>query len=144
MRKNRGRLPLIIQRGNRGVGLTPSPPPGPREQAAVGNAQARVRGRKKRIQIDEKRENGKLEMGPSDVPGYYNRLLDAFETDSSAFAEAEVLRLSKGLGRNNQSPADNNTLNAALAVVDGTSPENEVEAMLASQMAMTMLSPCRQ
>jgi hypothetical protein len=32
---------------------------------------------------------------------------------------------------------DEATLNAALAVVDGIKPENEVEAMLACQMAMT-------
>jgi hypothetical protein len=68
---------------------------------------------------------------------FLKRLLDAFGTDSFDFADTEIQRLSKVLGQNLGNPASIKVLNAALAVVDGISPENEVEAMLASQIAMT-------
>jgi hypothetical protein len=117
----------------------PKAAPGPREVAAIENARSRVHARKKRIGFEEKRANGKLEIGPghSDLEGYSYRLRDAFGTDSFDFAQTEALRLSRGLGPKNGNPASIEVLNAALAVVDGISPENEVEAMLASQMAMT-------
>jgi hypothetical protein len=119
----------------------PAPPkaPGPRERAAIENASARVQGRKKRVSFMEEREGGTLKIGPehSDLDGYSYRLRDAFGTESFDFAQTEALRLSKALGPKNSNPASIEVLNAARAVVDGNSPENEVEAMLASQMAMT-------
>jgi len=118
----------------------PLPAPGPRERAAIEKARARVKAKKKRFALHEDRtDKGGLLLGPthSDLDGYTQRLIDAFGTDSTDFAETEMRRLSKGLGANNESPASIKVLNAALAVVDGISPENEVEAMLASQMAMT-------
>jgi hypothetical protein len=98
-----------------------------------------VKARKNRFALHEERKGGKLSLGPehSDLEGYGKRLLDAFGTSSINFAEMEAKRLSKGLGQSNSAPADTQVLNAALAVVDGIQPENEVEAMLASQMAMT-------
>jgi hypothetical protein len=113
--------------------------PGPREAAAIEHASARVKARKKRFAIEEERDGETMRLGPahSDVNGFHKRLLDAFGTDAADFAETEVLRLSRGLGHSKNSPASIKTLNAVLAVVDGIGPENEVEAMLASQMAMT-------
>ena len=58
---------------------------------------------------------------------------------SHDFALRETLRLSETLGH----PGDPTSaqvqedLNAALAVIDGVPPENEIEAMLAEQMAAT-------
>ncbi len=117
----------------------PLPDPGSRERAAIENAAARVKARKKRLSLREERANGTLRLGPvhSDAEGYCRRLLDAFGTDSLDFADTEVQRLSKALGPKNGNPAGIGVLNAALAVVDGIGPENEVEAMLATQMAMT-------
>ena len=117
----------------------PLPDPGARERAAIENAAARVKARKKRLSLREERANGTLRLGPvhSDAEGYCRRLLDAFGTDSLDFADTEVQRLSKALGPKNGNPASIGVLNAALAVVDGIGPENEVEAMLATQMAMT-------
>jgi hypothetical protein len=113
--------------------------PGPREAAAIEHASVRVKARKKRIAFQEERTDSTLKIGPahSDLEGYSYRLRDAFGTDSFDFAQTEALRLSKALGPKNGNPASVEVLNAALAVVDGISPENEVEAMLASQMAMT-------
>jgi hypothetical protein len=118
---------------------TPLPAPGPRETAAIEHARARVKARKSRFALHEERKEDKLSLGPehSDLEGYGKRLLDAFGTSSIDFAETEARRLSKGLGQSNSAPADIKVLNAALAMVDGIQPENEVEAMLASQMAMT-------
>jgi hypothetical protein len=117
----------------------PLPPPGPRETAAIEHARARVKARKNRFALHEERKEGNVSLGPehSDLEGYGKRLLDAFGTSSIDFAEMEARRLSKGLGQSNSAPADIKVLNSALAVVDGIQPENEVEAMLASQMAMT-------
>ncbi len=111
----------------------------PREAAAIEHARARVKARKSRFALHEERKEDKLSLGPehSDLEGYGKRLLDAFGTSSIDFAETEARRLSKGLGQSNSAPADIKVLNAALAVVDGIQPENEVEAMLASQMAIT-------
>jgi hypothetical protein len=116
-----------------------TPLPGPREAAAIEHARARVKARKSRFALHEDRKEGKLSLGPehSDLEGYGKRLLDAFGTSSIDFAETEARRLSKGLGQSNSAPADIQVLNAALAALDGVQPENEVEAMLASQMALT-------
>ena len=54
-------------------------------------------------------------------------LLDTFGTTSSDFVHAELSRL----------PSEQTEINAALAAIDGTRPENETAAMLASQMVVT-------
>ena len=54
-------------------------------------------------------------------------LLDTFGTTSSDFVHAELSRL----------PGEQSEINAALAAIDGTRPENETAAMLASQMVVT-------
>jgi hypothetical protein len=40
-------------------------------------------------------------------------------------------------------PGEQTEINAALAAIDGTRPENETAAMLASQMALTHKPNCR-
>jgi tetratricopeptide (TPR) repeat protein len=54
-------------------------------------------------------------------------LLDTFGTTSSDFVHAELSRL----------PGEQREINAALAAIDGTRPETELAAMLASQMVVT-------
>jgi hypothetical protein len=78
-----------------------------------------------------------LANGPNhaDEKGWTNRLLDAFGTTSPDFLTTEVARINKAL---NVTGEDGEArVNAALAVIDGIRPRNEVESMLASQMATT-------
>jgi hypothetical protein len=116
------------------------PEPGETEKAAIEESVRRVSTRRPRLAAKfGKNETGGLSVGNNhaDGRGWTDRMLDAFGTRSHAFAETEMLRLVKGLGSSNAKPATQDTLNTALAVIDGIQPENEVEAMLASQMAMT-------
>ena len=53
--------------------------------------------------------------------------MDTFGTTSSDFVHAELSRL----------PGEQREINAALAAIDGTRPENELAAMLVSQMVVT-------
>ncbi|MBQ0824263.1 hypothetical protein KBI52_29115 [Microvirga sp. HBU67558] len=78
-----------------------------------------------------------LGPGHSDLKGFTDRFVDAFGTTSQAFAETEINRLMRGLGAHWTKPPTDQEINAALAVVDGIRPENEVEALLAAQMVMT-------
>ena len=64
-------------------------------------------------------------------------VLDAFGTSSRAFANREISRLLESLRATGQRHAPQDDVNAALAAVDGTRPENEMAAMLAGQMAVT-------
>ena len=59
-------------------------------------------------------------------------LLDTFGTTSMDFVEGEIARLSNCRYAGEPSGDEQRDLNAALAVIDGTRPENEAAAMLAS------------
>ncbi len=113
--------------------------PSQREKAAITDAKGRVLGRALRMTVAVDETGNTMHVGPphSDTEGYGYRLMDTFGTRSGAFADLELRRLLKAMGPNNATPADQTTINAALAVVDGIKPENEVEAMLAAQMAVT-------
>lgn len=82
--------------------------------------------------------------------GYEFRRMDAFGTSSGEFAAHSMGRLADVARRQGHSFPTEQQLNAALAVVDGIRPENEVEAMLAMQMftaheaAMDMMERTRQ
>jgi hypothetical protein len=78
-----------------------------------------------------------LENGPNhaDGKGWTSRILDAFGTTSPDFLTTEVARINKALDVTSEDGEA--MLNAALAVIDGIRPKNEVESMLASQMAVT-------
>lgn len=117
----------------------PMPAPGSGERAAIRESSGRVVARRPHFSARlEHKEGGTLEVGynHSDCRGWTDRMMDAFGTRSRAFAETEMLRLVKGLASSNSTAPTQDALNAALAVIDGIRPENEVEAMLASQMAM--------
>ncbi len=62
------------------------------------------------------------------------RRMDAFGTPSGSFAAYAMGQLANVARRHGQRFPTERELNAALAVVDGVRPENEVEAMLAMQM----------
>jgi hypothetical protein len=62
-------------------------------------------------------------------------LIDALGTTSEDFTDYATKQLSAALFREGVDPIE--SLNAGLAIVAGIQPENEVEAMLAVQMAAT-------
>lgn len=123
--------------------------PDPGEVRAIEEARGRVNARTPRLQMKASTEpahptEGRSTvcskvLGPdhSDIEGFTQRFVDAFGTTSRDFAQAEINRLMKGLGQHGARPLTEQEINAALAVVDGIRPENEVEALLAVQMMMT-------
>jgi hypothetical protein len=66
--------------------------------------------------------------------GFQFREMDAFGTTSTEFASRSLGWLAAVARRQGSSLPTQQELNAALAVVDGVRPENEIEAMLAMQM----------
>jgi hypothetical protein len=67
----------------------------------------------------------------------------AFGTVSGAFVDAEILRLLAALRATRDDLPLETKVNAALAVIAGVAPRNEVEAVLAVQMAMTHIAAMR-
>ncbi|QFR34697.1 hypothetical protein [Ancylobacter sp. TS-1] len=104
-----------------------------REREAMDKARTRYFDRADRFR-SELRDR---QIGPahSDDLGWCFQKLNAFGTTSPDFAAVEINRLVSATSPDGS--VDLPRLNAALAVVDGLQPENEVEAMLAVQMAAT-------
>lgn len=111
--------------------------PTSRERAAIAEATTRQtkRGRPVSVKVS-KGPDGQDHIDPphSDRDGWSFQQFEAFGTGSPAFMTAEVLRLVNVLSPH---AVDEGKLNAALAVMEGIQPKNEVEAMLAVQMAAT-------
>jgi hypothetical protein len=120
-------------------------PPNEVERAQIEKARKRTKARTPRIAMHvEDRETGaRVYPHHSDDDGNFYRLADAFGTRSRHF----VYSMLKGLGNATAdhslnldfSPAspDQVAFNAALAVIDGVRPKDEIEAMLAAHMAVT-------
>jgi flagellum-specific peptidoglycan hydrolase FlgJ len=97
-------------------------------------------------------ETGSLRLEPDfgGRVGFCFRQMDAFGTTSNEFAAHSIGRLADVARRQGQRFATEGDLNAALAVVDGVRPDNEIEAMLAMQMfaahdsAMDMMNRAKQ
>jgi hypothetical protein len=119
-------------------------PPDAVEHAAIKKARRRTKARAPRVaaRIDERGTYSPH----SDVEGHRCRLADAFGTRSKHF----VYSMLKGLGKATEDHSENHGLypgsadevafNAALAVIDGVRPKDEVEAMLAAHMAVTNIA----
>jgi hypothetical protein len=121
-------------------------PPHPVERVQIKKARKRTKARAPRIAMHIKDPGtGVPTLYPdhSDEEGHQYRLADAFGTRSLQF----VYSMLKGLGHATAdhslnldfSPAspDQVAFNAALAVIDGVRPKDEIEAMLAAHMAVT-------
>ena len=121
-------------------------PPHPVERAQIEKARKRTKARSPRIAMHIKdRGTGVPTLYPdhSDEEGHQYRLADAFGTRSLQF----VYSMLKGLGNATADPSlnmdfgpaspDQVAFNAALAVIDGVRPKDEIEAMLAAHMAVT-------
>jgi hypothetical protein len=121
-------------------------PPNAVERAEIEKARKRTKARAPRIamHIEDRGVAGRaLYPDHSDDEGHDYRLADAFGTRSLQFAYSML----NGLGRATAdhsldcgfSPGspDQVAFNAALAVIDGVRPKDEIEAMLAAHMAVT-------
>jgi hypothetical protein len=117
------------------------PEPNPQMVARMALAQQRNAERLERPTIGRLTLKPKGENITSEITipiGLRETLLDAFGTTSMDFVTAELERLSNYHPPGGKSDAQHQrALNAAIAVIDGTRPENEAAAMLASQMAVT-------
>jgi hypothetical protein len=113
--------------------------PSDAERQEIAAASGRQNQRPPRVAIDIRQPiNAPAQISPthSDGEGWQTRLKDALGTSSSDFVDIEMARLMT-IFQNRAGVIDARAVNAALAVVDGLKPQNEIEAMLALQMAVT-------
>jgi len=113
------------------------PTPSDREQEAITEAKVRTVARRPRLAVRMVQGEECAQMSPNhaDAVGWTMRALDTLGTSSSDFVCKEIDRLGSAL--NVGIKADQGTINAALAVLDGQRPQNEIEAQLLIQMAAT-------
>ena len=104
----------------------------------IGAAKDRERKRHPRVAIkveQPKPRHAVLSCPHSDDAGFRARLKDAFGTTSSAFLETQLHWLLT-VFQDEDGKVDATAVNSALAVIDGLKPQNEIEAMLALQIAV--------
>ncbi len=127
----------------KGKAIAPAPkltPPSSAEAASIAAAKQRNSARSPRTSItiakQKPGETPDFSAPHDDRAGFLERLQDAFGTRGMAFVSTELNHLvqASSLG---DGTTDGTRLNALLAVVDGCRPANEVETMLASQIAVT-------
>jgi hypothetical protein len=115
-------------------------PPNAAETAAICEASQRVRNRKPRlVAVCKQSSAGRIEtLGPkhNDRTGWLSRLQDAFGTNGTEFAIAQLNKLIS-VSRTTDGKVDHVSLNGLLAMIEGAEPQNEVQAALAVQMALT-------
>jgi hypothetical protein len=111
------------------------PSPSPRMTARIAEAKLRNAARPERPALEYKLE-GATTLHTVVTKDVAETLLDAFGT-SKDFLTSELNRLSRSQLAAGQLHTGQREMNAALAAIDGTRPENEMAAMLASQMAAT-------
>ena len=109
--------------------------PSPRTIARIAEAKLRYAARPERPALEYKLE-GATTFHTDIAPDVAETLLDAFGTTSKDFLTSELNRLGSQLAVGPRHTGQRE-MNAALAAIDGTRPENEMAAMLASQMAAT-------
>jgi hypothetical protein len=113
--------------------------PSDAEKREIVAATGRHKKRPPRVAIDIRQPaDAVMEISPthSDGQGWRTRLEDALGTASPEFVDAELVRLMIAF-RDRAGIIDARAVNAVLAVVDGLKPQNEIEAMLALQIAAT-------
>ena len=113
--------------------------PSDAEKQEIVAATGRHRERPPRVAVNIRQpKNAPVEISPthSDGPGWDARLKDALGTSSPAFVDTELRRL-VNVFCDRAATIDEAAVNSALAIVEGLKPQNEIEAMLALQMAVT-------
>src|SRR6476620_8015115 len=114
------------------------PPPGDRENAAIAAARQRASLRKPtvKVRVGASDENIPTVGNPhSDFEGWKVRLTDAFGTASFDFAQSNVAHLLTIFDAKSDG-ARQIMANAALAVVSGLQPKDEIEAILSMHVAV--------
>ena len=129
--------------------LAKRPPPNPVECVEIEKARKRTKARTPSIamNIEERGTAGRaLYPDHSDEDGHRYQLADTFGTRSLQFVYAMLNRLGHATadhsvdhGFRPGSP-DQVAFNAALAVIAGVQPKDEIEAMLAAHMAVTNIA----
>ena len=116
------------------------PEPGSAERAAIEAAGAATSQRPSRLKvnIETGNKNEITRIGPThaDTAGWLKRLNDTFGSRDDAFATAELNQLIRA-SRLKDGTIDPTRLNAFLSIIDSIKPENELEAMIACQLAVT-------
>jgi len=129
----------------------PVPEPNARSVAAIIRAKARVLARRTRIAVKLDSVSGgtvKISAPHIDENGQGYQMLDTFGTASNDFASVAFSQMLEAMRDRDATPTQVG-MNAALAIVGGVEPDNEVEALLAVQMtathwlAMTLLGRSR-
>jgi hypothetical protein len=124
-------------------------PPDEVESAEIKKAKKRTKARAPRIAMhieDRGAESRMLYPDHSDEEGHRYRLADTFGTRSRHFVYAMLNGLGKATEDHSQTlgfipgSPDQDAFNAALAIIDGVRPKDEIEAMLAAHMAVTNLA----
>ena len=110
--------------------------PSSRTMARIAEAKLRNAARPERPALEYKLK-GAATLHTNIAPDVAETLLDAFGTTSKDFLVSELNRLSNSQLSAGQLHTGQTEMNAALAAIDGTRPENKMTAMLASQMAAT-------
>ena len=120
------------------VAVAALPEPNERAKAAMFRARERVLARRKLPTIKIAGTGPTLSMSSphADESGQDFHLLDTFGTSSHAFLNGALSQLLDSIRDRDGIPTET-AINSALAIVAGIQPENETEALLASQMAAT-------
>ena len=129
--------------------LTKREPPNEIDGEQIQKARKRTKARTPRISVhieDLGAEGHVLYPHHSDDEGHRYRVADVFGTRSVHFVHAMLSGLGKATEDHSEnkgySPgsSDEIAFNAALAVIDGVRPQDEIEAMLAAHMAVTNIA----
>src|SRR3954454_24269179 len=109
--------------------------PKPREKAAIEawRERGRVRGPSPKVKVGQKGDTPTIEVDHPDPKTGGTLLMDAIGTVSDGFVEPFLSQLANASG--NGAIPDQTALNFMLSVVKGVQPRDEIEAMLAGQMA---------
>jgi hypothetical protein len=109
--------------------------PKPREQAAINAWRDRRRARapSPSIKLRKQGDSTKVEFDHPDTGTGTILMMEALDTTSTSFMDVLVRQLINA-GTQGHEP-DQATVNFMLAVVKGIEPKDEIEAMLAAQMA---------
>ena len=128
--------------------LAKRPPPNEVERAEIERARKRTKARAPRIamSLEDRPKGARVYPDHSDEEGHRYRLADTFGTRSLQF----VYSMLRGVGKATEDHSvnldygpgspDQLAFNAALAVISGVRPTDEVEAMLAAHMAVTNIT----
>lgn len=113
--------------------------PTEKEARAIAAAQVRAASREARPSLQVRGQGaGAVQLGAShsDQHGAFDLLEDSLGTTSSDFAGYALLQLTQTSDQSGKGVSEQ-SLNAQIAIVAAVSPENELEAALAVQMAAT-------